>query len=600
MFSMLRGLFNIDIQKKNARAEMPVPAETNPKTGKVSPMELPAEIQKLWKWWLSEAHDTSDSLKNRFDRYRDLDFMYYNNTVVSMAVEMYADETVQADSQSQTLQVTAKNNKVKKWIEEFFERIGVSQKVLRSAAFDLCLYGDHFWVNATQEKEGIVQVVPIDIFSLTDRIEFSAIDAERKQTLGSQGWKQLATRDKRLISLAQALQKPDNKKGISDYAKYFQKFLFGFQLNESQYLPPWNVVHFRRFTSKSEFYPFGRPLLINAIAPFRMLQASKNLVAMARAAKFPREHFEVQVDENMTEAEKWAAVNEARQEYLNLGLGEGGQTGQEDFGAGSSLWTPEGLISFNLLENRMNIDDISDLEMLRDDLILATRVPKGYLIVDRASFGTSGQALLQQFKPFGRAVFSIQSALLEELVFMVKLQMLMTGAFNPDEEDFELTMSFPVVEESSDRVRMKSDTLRLANDVISNLQSALGLERGESIPTDVVKDIFSQISFLEPEDVDEWIKSVEKSKEKQADGDTEGGFFDSYSSDKKRAIREKIRTRLNEQVIKEAYFHTLKKNHIEEGVFARRHFMMSFVKDAQKDAILDVMNPQKLLIEDEE
>ena len=58
------------------------------------------------------------------------------------------------------------------------------------------------------------------------------------------------------------------------------------------YLPPWNVPHFRRFSTKSEFYPFGRPLFINCIAPFRQLQASKNLMALARAAKFPKEHFE--------------------------------------------------------------------------------------------------------------------------------------------------------------------------------------------------------------------------------------------------------------------------------------------------------------------
>ena len=62
-------------------------------------------------------------------------------------------------------------------------------------------------------------------------------------------------------------------------------------------------------------------------------------------------------------------------------------------------------------------------------------------------------------------------------------------------EEFELALPFPVIEESQDRVRMKNDTLRLANDIITNLQNALGLDRGESIPSEVVKDIFGKISF---------------------------------------------------------------------------------------------------------
>ena len=57
-------------------------------------------------------------------------------------------------------------------------------------------------------------------------------------------------------------------------------------------------------------------------------------MALARAAKFPKELYEVETDENMTQAEKWNAVNEARVELQNLGEGE---TAKEQFAGRSGI-----------------------------------------------------------------------------------------------------------------------------------------------------------------------------------------------------------------------------------------------------------------------
>jgi hypothetical protein len=564
------SFFNIATTRRGvSSAEIPSPAERQKKSfDRPKAVKLPTNVYKLWQWWLSETADSTQTLKDRMERYKDLSYMYYNNTVISMAIELYADETVQADAQAVVLQIFARKAKVKKYIEEFFEKIGITQNVLRNTAFDLALFGDAVWINITDSTNGITEIIPQDVMSLTERFEFNAVEYEKQ--IGDQRkrlYKNLYNRDQRLQNLAAIY----NQNAKDDMSIHFRKHLFGYQFGEKIYLAPWNVTHFRRFSTQSEFYPYGRPLLINSIAPFRQLQASKNLMAMARVAKFPKEHYQVKTDDGMTAVEKWSATNEAREEYHNLGTE---QTGKEDFGIGGQVWTPDDLIKFDLLENRMNIEDINDVEMLRDDMILGTRVPKGYLIVERASFGTSGQALLQQFKPFGRAVYTVQSCILQELIQLVKLQFAMTGD-HPIDEPFEITMNFPVIEESSDRLRVKSDTIRLANDVITNITSALGLQRGEALPPEVVKDVFSKISFLDVEDVERWINQAKPQEPTQ---------------EEKVKIQEKIEKGLNDTLIRESYFLARKQSRFYEGINNKRHFMSSFQVSEQQGAILRVLH----------
>ena len=559
----LQSFFSItpSKNKNNSSQQIYVPAEKtaddDKKTTRLSRVQFPSYIEKLYKWWLSETHDTSESLRHRLDRYEDLEYMYYNDTVISMAADLYADEATQADEQSEIIGVESPSKEVRKEILSLLKKWGYTQSRIHDIAHNLALLGDSFVVNSISASAGVTDTTSIDVKTLKDRIEFNAILAEEK--MRERGFIALTNSDSRLKKLAQALELSKE-----DYSSYFKSYLFGYQLGENIYLPPWNVSHFRLFSSKSEFFPYGRSLFINAIAPFRQLQASKNMMALARAAKFPKEHFEIETSEGMTEVEKWEAVNEARQEYQNLGIAS---QEKEEFAVGGQIWTPEGLLKYNLIENRMSLDDIADIELLRDDMIIATRVPKGYLIVDRASFGTSGQALLQQFKPFGRAVYTIQSAILYEITQLIKIHFLITDQFEKEFTNFQLSMNFPVIEESSDRLRMKNDTLRLANDIISNIQNSLGTRDG--LPPDVVKAIFSKISFLEPEDVEQWINTSAEA--------LLGENFNIRSVNHTLSESEtaKIKSRLNETIIKEAYFEALKKNSIIEGVFAKKHFVNS-------------------------
>jgi hypothetical protein len=564
-FKRLQVAYGMSFKKENqgiANQYQVFPGEKDQETGKIKPLEMPSDIKKLWTWFLHNTADTADSFKNRMERYADMDYCFYNDTVISSAIELYADETVQFDAQSQPLTVNAKDKKVVSYINDFFDKIGINQQSLRETARNLALYGDSFLINSVKEGIGITDSVMVDVTTIKDRIEFNAVQV-KKQMNQYRGFSAFLSREHRLKHLSDVLNDVKDK---SDAAQYYKSYLFGYQVEDDLFLAPWCVTHFRLMSSKSEFYPYGRPLLINSVSSFRQLKASKNLMAMARAAKFPKEKFSIKTDSNMPEADQWNKINEAKTEYQNLSYNQGSR---EDFAVGGSIWVPKDLVDYELLINNINLDDIADIELLRDDMIMGSRIPKDYLIPSRGgSWGTSGQALLQQYKPFGRSVLQVQQAILRELIQMVKCQFILSGDY-PEDTEFELLMHFPVVEDSKDRLSVKTDTLNLAKDIIDNLTTALGIN--SKLPTDVIKDIFTKFTFLDSSDIESWVKKISDENEKLSE-----------ETNKKLG-------KISEDLVKEAYFKSKKKLNLQEGLSSNKHYMNSYYSDKDGQAILELL-----------
>lgn len=559
--------------------KVPYPAEEDPKSGKYRAVKFSDELQKLYEFWLNDTYDSAQTIKDRQERYESLQYAYYNSPIISATVDLYADEATQIDSQSKVIGVEAKNRQIEKFITEFFDRIGVTQKLLHDIAWNIVLFGDGVWILPSTPEKGIEEIIPVDPMSLKDRFEFNAVEASKK--LNKSKFGSFVNKNTNLSMIRKMMD--DN---TADFSKQFKNYLFGYKI-ENQMLPPWNVAHFRAFTTQSEFYPFGRPILINSLAPFRQLQTVKNLMALGRANSFDITHYGVKTDENATPEDKWDSVNEARQQMSNL---SNNPSGKEQFTINSEIWTPQDMLEVDRLESNFDPDKVGDVEMLRDDLIMGTRIPKGYLIVDKSSFGTSGQALLAQHKPFARAVYSVQSAILEQLAQIVRVQMVMTGKFDPDEAEFELTMPFPETEESQDRVSVKNDLLRLTKDIIDNLGDALGLGRDEALPPEVVKSIFSQFSFMDGEDIDDWIDQVTASREEEGEETEEGDLFNRrvISGERKRRIQERLND--NPDIVQECYFDSKRRHNYKEGVLKYRHYINSNVVSHPDRVILNAIS----------
>jgi hypothetical protein len=581
VLNRLLSFFGIGLKNKEI---IPSKKTIDPNTGesRLKAVKFPSSIEKYYEYWLSNM-DTYDSLGDRISRYRDLEFMVRNSGIMHRACQLYADETILPDENNEIFKITAKEKGVEKYIQDFFNTVGVTKTYLEECAWDLSLYADHFWVHSIDLKKGVTEIIPIEVTEVENRIEFNALraakDFHKNQVLTG-----LRSKHAQLDNIYQMINNARNKQ---DYSTFFKNYLFGFSIiNSDIALAPWEVSHFRRFSTKSEFAPFGRPIFINSISLYRIFKAGQNLVAMLRASKLPKEIYKIKTSTGMSEVERWNKINEARQEFMNfVSL----QNGLEDIGVGSSIWTDQELLEYELIENRTNIDDIADIKMLMEDLITSTGIPPSYLIQSDRVFGESGKALIQQSKPFSRQVYRNQTAILEQLIRLVKIHWTINGDYDPDTTDFEISLNFPTIEESTDRVRLKSDQLRLATDILSNLGDTLGLERGEALPKEIVKDIFMKYGFFNTSDLDSWFKTFEQSRVKNNEEDTSNNDF--YEK-----TRNKVHNRLTEQVFRSVYMDSKKRLNFNEGVSNQRHYVTSFINsplDKQMYEALKKDNPPK-------
>jgi hypothetical protein len=132
-------------------------------------------------------------------------------------------------------------------------------------------------------------------------------------------------------------------------------------------------------------------------------------------------------------------------------------------------------------------------------------IPKGYLIVDEGGWGTSGQSLLQQFKPFGRLVFSDQSDYMAALSEKIKTHLAIVEKFDGWDTPFELEMDFPVIEEAQDRMQHRAEELTLANNTLDTLKNILGVEK---VPPDIIKDAFGMLTSLPQATIDKYVDAL--------------------------------------------------------------------------------------------
>ena len=556
--------FSILPQRKDSTRTV-VPAKVDRETGNLRPIQMDTDIQRHFREWTNDLTN-SQELKNRFARYKDLDFMVQNNGWINLAAKLYANETISPDESGKILNVYSKDKKVEKYINEFIEKIGINRSLLENIAYDLATKADSFLVRSIDNKDGIVEVTPITPYDVSGRFEFCSIEEFKKESKTYQ----YANNDS--VSLSDLENLLTDKIKNKDYAANYKRYLFGFGLSENKILlPPWAVSHFRRFSTQSEFAPFGRPLLINSLSLFREYLSSKNLMSIARVASFPKEIFKVKVDDSMTPVEKIIAVNEARQEYYNfVNL----MNGKEENAIGQAVWTATETFEYEIQSNNTDLGDIADIELIKDELIASTLIPKGYLIASEG-WGESGRALLQQSKIFAREVYSLQTAVLEALYDLIRTQFVLMDLYDGYETEFELSLSFPSSEQSKDNIDIQKDTMDLAQAVIDNLKTALAID---SIPPNVVKSILHKYAGFDSKELDSWLKDIETNVNleiTQPDYNDQPQYMEKLN---------KAMNRLSENIFREAYFNAKNDLSLNEGVINNKHFYRS--RNLSSDEVL--------------
>jgi hypothetical protein len=490
---------------------------------KIPHLTLPnyTPLQQVWSYFLTECLDSSQTLQNRKNRYQDLDFAVKNNTLIHAAVDLFADEATQCDLGGVPVRVKAKKD-VQVYITDLLDEWGITQQVVRETIWNKALFGDSFEINDVRPKEGIVQSIPVSVWDVVDRLEFDPSKViDRISYYNSMS----GSSNKTKLDVLMAELQHENESPSA----FFNKYCFGFELVGGKMVPPWGVTHYRTFSMLREFAPWGRSRFVNILPMFRQLMSAEGLMQVARAASFPRDVYSVSTSPGATITQQWEALEEFQEQLDNIGLTQGSK---ELPSIGSRILIPKELVDFNTFKSDIDVDAISDVEYLRDNLIMGLMIPKGYLIVDEGGWGTSGQSLLQQSKPFGRIVFSDQSDYMTGLAEKIKIHLAITDKFDGWNTPFELEMDFPVIEEANDRMQHRAEELTLANNTLDTLKNILGVEK---VPPDIIKDAFGMLTSLPQEKIDLYVNALVKANKEDDDSgenfEPEIGFGGGAKSD---------------------------------------------------------------------
>lgn len=576
--------------------------KSNSEIIKMGALNLPNDLKKVWDYFEKDfrVSNKNNTPEKREARDTELEFMIFNEGLMYSATQIYTNETTQADSQDRILGIKASKKATESYFYNWLNEIGLSNNVLNSLAWDLTSYGNGFYIKSVDlSGGGITGVTPIDQSECKDVIEFQGVRV-KKAIQDNQSYNKMASRYDSIKKLSQLFNKDMM---TTDYSLWYKNYIFGYTIGDNV-LPPWAVTHFRRYTISSEFYPYGRPMFIGSLARYKSYKTTEMLVDMARPASFPTKVMEIQGHEDMTETELYQKINEVRQLYANI---TEESKNKDEISVGEMIFTVKGLTSFQQFESRLDLNQLGDLDAKRKDLIYSTGIPEGYLDSSKSNWGTSGQALLQQSKIVARNIYPSQTAFLEGITSDFKIHLMLTGDLQGEDTEFELSMNYPVIEESADRMRLKSDSIRLANDILANLGTSLGLDRGEALPSEVVTDVFGKYSFLDMEEVADWVIKYEKGQALEENYDevlasletleekkafvkdvetferTKSSFMRKLDFNKPSStLKEKIDDRLSEEIVREVYFTSKRTNNLLEGVSLNgKHYMLTKNKESE-------------------
>jgi len=532
--------------------------EVLPRTFADKGITLPSDLEKALNHWRNSYTIDKPNLHQRIQLWQILDQMAHNNGPVSKTVKLYKNETIGSKISHDTIQVKARTRKQERWIKTFLQKAGYTKANLEAIVEDLVTLGNSIAINSLTPTEGIAETTLADPFSLQERIEFNPVRIKHQVEGGYYGYDKLSQTDSRMQQLLKAIDDPDMAT-----SEYFKSTLIGYRIDDFVFAP-WQVAHFRMPSSRHEFAPYGKPLLLSALAPYMTWKATKELIALARIASFPKEVVTLMNAESTPIDMMFQRLQELKEIEENLS----DYSAQDATGVGQKIFTIDGVFKYDLKSTSMDLSSIGDLDADEENVISALDVPIAYLIQGKEKgFGDSNKTLVAQSKVFAKAVYSIQSAILEQLVTQVKIQMTLTGEYDPDKDYFELSMPLPTVDDDPELVRLYQERLRLAKDTAETIRDLLGFTATAKLPQDTIRSILSSLSVAPKEDLDMWVSEIANGTEETINVEDSDPILQEHFI--------KIREVLTPDLMREAIMKTRQESCRYEGVEDSRHFMAS-------------------------
>ena len=466
---------------------------------------LSKHLQGLLDSWLTDTTDTQQELTKRMELIKQIDYAVRTDPYIGQVVKLYADECTQCDLQNQVISIETPDPLMTRRMYELLSIWGVTQNRCHSAIESLAEYGNAFWCNQVSSR-GVERIIPLKQHQIKERIEFNPVEVAEKRATKTGSFMNAVSKNYLLNKMVNGLEAGEN------YCDIFDKKLFGFTMpgvdnGQDIILPPWAVTHFR-VDGDGQFSPWGTSPLINTLAPFKQLISTIALQSLARVSSFPITLYNVKTSENTDEARQFSTVNKVRMAYDNIGVSP--MVGNSEvYSVNTKLWVPKGLLEVDVKKPEVDVKFTDDMEMYQDRVAVASGLPRAYFEKGWGEYGDSAKSLIEQYKPFGRRAYTIQSAFLDGISDLFRLHFAISGEYDY-RVPFTLSMKFPAEEKSKSKVDSQSTSIDMANKVVNTVKSAIGAGDDEALPAEVVRDIMSKYAFLDPGDLQKWTKASKR------------------------------------------------------------------------------------------
>ena len=466
---------------------------------------LSKHLQGLLDSWLTDTTDTQQEITKRMDLIKQIDYAVRTDPYIGQVVKLYADECTQCDLQNQVISIETPDPLMTRRMYELLSIWGVTQNRCHSAIENLAEYGNAFWCNQVSSR-GVERIIPLKQHQIKERIEFNPVEVAEKRATKTGSFMNAVSKNYLLNKMVNGLEAGEN------YCDIFDKKLFGFTMpgvNNGQdiILPPWAITHFR-VDGDGQYSPWGTSILINTLAPFKQLISTIALQSLARVSSFPITLYNVKTSENTDEARQFSTVNKVRMAYDNIGVSP--MVGNSEvYSVNTKLWVPKGLLEVDVKKPEVDVKFTDDMEMYQDRVAVASGLPRAYFEKGWGEFGDSAKSLIEQYKPFGRRAYTIQSAFLDGISDLFRLHFAISGEYDY-RVPFTLSMKFPAEETSKSRLDSQTSSIEMANKVVNTVKSAIGAGDDEALPAEVVRDIMSKYAFLDPGDLQKWTKASKR------------------------------------------------------------------------------------------
>jgi hypothetical protein len=140
--------------------------------------------------------------------------LYYNSPVMARAIELVADEVIQADSNNQPIFIEAKD-KVKKEFMRMVDQTNLFE-LLRPLVVDIVQYGNAGTALSMNEK-GIDEIIPKPVKDIRDRIEFNPEEVKEQMKKSSS----MIGKLKKIDRLKSLIDIVNNKKDVVSNFRLF-------------------------------------------------------------------------------------------------------------------------------------------------------------------------------------------------------------------------------------------------------------------------------------------------------------------------------------------------------------------------------------------